>query len=230
VSVHSTIPIASGLGSGAAVSAAVVRALAAYFYAELASEQVSDLVYHTEVLHHGTPSGVDNTAVTFQQPVYFVKGRPPERFRVGCPFHLLIGDTGIASPTRVAVADVRRRWERDRALYETIFDAMGRLADQGRVVIEDGEIDALGTLMDRNQEYLRRLEVSSLELEQLILAAKMAGASGAKLAGAGRGGNMIALVARDIAERVAAAVRQAGAKGVIVTRVGDQLSASSNHS
>jgi mevalonate kinase len=63
--------------------------------------------------------------------------------------------------------------------------------------------------------------VSSPELEQLILAAKEAGATGAKLSGAGRGGNMIALVAQDMAERITAAVHQAGAKGAIVTRVGD---------
>ena len=229
VTVHSTIPIASGLGSGAAVSAAVVWALAAHFDAELTPAQVSGLVYQTEVLHHGTPSGVDNTAVTFQQPVYFVRGQSPQCFRVGRPFHLLIGDTGIPSPTRVAVTDVRRSWERDRVHYEAIFDAMGTLADQGRRAIGNGEINALGPLMDRNQEYLRRLGVSSPELEQLILAARTSGAGGAKLAGAGRGGNMIALVARDTAERIAAAVRQAGAKGVIVTRVGDQPPASSGH-
>jgi mevalonate kinase len=224
VTVRSTIPIASGLGSGAAVSAAVVRALAAHFGAELTSDEISGLVYQTEILHHGTPSGIDNTTVTFQQPVYFMKGQPPKRLRVGCPLLLLIGDTGIPSPTRVAVAEVRRRWEHDRSHYEAMFDAMGQIADQGRRAVEEGEIHALGLLMDCNQGYLRQLGVSSPELEQLILAAREAGARGAKLSGAGRGGNMIALVARDTAERAAAAVRQSGAKDVIITCVSNQLS------
>ncbi len=223
VSVHSTIPIASGLGSGAAVSAAVVRALAAYFGVDLTSSEVSELVYQTEILHHGTPSGIDNTTVAFQRPVYFVKGQPPEWFRVSRPFLLLIGDTGIPSPTRVAVAEVHRRWEGDRPRYEAMFDAMGQVADEGRRVVEEGEIHALGSLMDRNQEYLYQLGVSSPELDQLIMAAREAGAGGAKLSGAGRGGNMIALVTRDTADRAVAAVCRAGAKDVIITCVSDQI-------
>jgi mevalonate kinase len=227
VTVRSTIPIASGLGSGAAVSAAVVRALGAHFGAELTSDEISGLVYQTEILHHGTPSGIDNTIVTFQHPVYFIRGLPPERLRVGRPLLLLIGDTGTPSPTRVAVAKVRRLWEGDRAHYEAVFDAMCQVTEQGRRAVEEGEIRAVGLLMNRNQGYLRQLGVSSPELEQLILAAKDAGASGAKLSGAGRGGNMIALVARDTVDRAAAAVRQSGAKDVIITCVSDQLSACS---
>ncbi len=217
VTVRSTIPMASGLGSGAAVSAAVVRALAAHFSAELAPHQVSELVYQTELLHHGTPSGIDNTVVAFEQPVYFVKGQPSERFQVGHPFHLLIGDTGIPSSTKVVVADVRRRWEANRARYDALFDAIGHITDEARRAIERGDIAALGSLMDRNQDLLQEIEVSSPGLERLIRAAKKAGALGAKLSGAGRGGNMVALVSQSTAERVANAVRQAGAKDVIMT-------------
>lgn len=220
VTIRSTIPIASGLGSGAAVSAAIVRALAVHFGRELTRQQVSELVYRTEVLHHGTPSGIDNTVVAFGQPVYFVKGQPPECLRVGQPLHLLVGDTGIPSPTKVAVADVRRGWKANRRRYERLFQAIGQTAHEARGAIESGDVDALGPLMDRNQAVLREMEVSSPELERLILAAKEAGALGAKLSGAGRGGNMIALVTQALAERVAAALRRAGAKDVIITCIG----------
>lgn len=219
VTVHSTIPIASGLGSGAAVSAAVVRALATHFDGELNPTQTSELVYQTEVIHHGTPSGIDNTVVAFERPVYFVKGQPPECFRVGHPFHLLIGGTGIPSSTKAAVADVRQGWEANRARYESVFDAIGRIADEGRRAIKGGDVTAIGPLMDRNQKLLREIGVSSPELEQLISAAKEAGARGAKLSGAGRGGNMIALVAQGTAKRVAAALRRANAEEVITTTV-----------
>lgn len=225
VTVHSTIPMASGLGSGAAVSTAVVRALAAHFGAELTPYRVSELVYQTEVLYHGTPSGIDNTVVAFEQPVYFVKGQPPECFRIGSPFHLLIGDTGIPSPTKAAVADVRQSREANRARYDVLFDAIGQITNEARRAIEMGDISALGPLMDRNQDLLREMEVSSPELERLIVTAKEAGARGAKLSGAGRGGNMIALVTQATAERVATAVRRAGAKDVIITCVGYQPSA-----
>ena len=50
-----------------------------------------------------------------------------------------------------------------------------------------------------------------------------AGALGAKLSGAGRGGNMIALVTADTAAQVADALRAAGAVRVIVTEVADGI-------
>jgi len=219
LTIRSTIPVASGLGSGAAVSAALVRGLAAHFGRVLSSQQVSELVYQTEVLHHGTPSGIDNTVVAFEQPVYFVKGQPPQHLQVGGSFHLLIADTGVSSPTRVAVADVRRGWEASRPRYERLFDAVGQITDEARRAIESGKCGSLGPLMDRNQGLLGEMGVSSPELERLILTAHTAGAVGAKLSGAGRGGNMIALVTQATAEGVANALRRAGAKDVIMTCV-----------
>jgi len=122
------------------------------------------------------------------------------------------------------VADVRRGREANRARYEALFDAIGQISNEARQAIEMGDIGALGPLMDRNQELLRELEVSSPELERLILTAKGAGALGAKLSGAGRGGNMIALVTEATAERMAPAVRRAGATDVIITCVSYQPS------
>ena len=222
VTVGSTIPIASGLGSGAAVSAATVQAVAAHFRVEFTPQQVSNLVYQTEILHHGTPSGIDNTVVAFGQPVYFIKGQSPVCFPVGHPFHLLIGDSGISSPTKVVVADVRHRWQEERSHYDKVFDDIGQTTIEAQRAIETGDVTALGSLMDRNQTLLREIDVSSPELEDLILAAKNAGALGAKLSGAGRGGNMIALVTKTSVVQVAAAVHQAGAKDVFVTQVSYQ--------
>jgi mevalonate kinase len=56
-------------------------------------------------------------------------------------------------------------------------------------------------------------------LDQLIEAARNAGALGAKLSGGGRGGNLIALVQPEIAESVSASLKEAGAKNTIVTQV-----------
>jgi mevalonate kinase len=73
--------------------------------------------------------------------------------------------------------------------------------------------------MKRNHDLLRRMDVSLPELETLVIAALDAGASGAKLSGGGRGGNMIALVAPTDAPRVRAALEDAGAVRVISTTV-----------
>jgi mevalonate kinase len=245
VRVESTIPIGGGLGSGAAVSVAIARALNKFFTTEgtentekgkrelnsvspvfsvvnLSSAEISALAYEVEKLHHGTPSGIDNTVIAFEQPVYFVKNKPLESFRVARPFTLAIADTGIAAPTKIAVGDVRSAWARERARYEMLFDQVGKIVDKARAAIANGQVERLGYLMRDNQALLREMGVSSPDIERLILAARTAGARGAKLSGGGRGGNVICLideVTQDVVER---ALMKAGAKRVIVTTVGSK--------
>lgn len=259
VTVRSTIPIASGMGSGAAVSAAIVRALAdaaarsqrteggdqraeirgqrpergnrdalsgiphpiSHIRLPLSPADVSALIYEVEKLHHGTPSGIDNTVVAYGQPVYFVRGQPPQPFAIGRPFTLIIADSGIASLTRIVVSDVRRNWEREPARFEALFDRVAAIVEAARTAIAAGGPERLGPLMDENHALLREMGVSCAMLDALVAAARAAGALGAKLSGGGRGGNMIALVAEaePAATRVARALRAAGAVNVIVTRV-----------
>ncbi|MBE9470526.1 MAG: mevalonate kinase [Chloroflexi bacterium] len=228
ITVSSTIPIASGLGSGAAVSTALVRALATSLGHTLKPEEVSALVFEVEKIHHGTPSGIDNTVVAYEQPVYFVRGHHVERLTVGESFTLLIGDTGSRSPTRKVVESVRRACDRNPARYDALFDQMGDLAGEARQAIETGDVETLGPLMDENHALLIELGVSSPELNDLVETARLAGALGAKLSGAGRGGNMIALVEDDFAEEVAEALREAGAVRVICTTVRTNVASSSS--
>jgi mevalonate kinase len=220
ITVQSAIPIASGLGSGAAMAAAVIRALAAHLgAAELAAdERISALTYQVERLLHGTPSGIDNTVVAYERPVYFIRrpeGNIIEPLRVGAPLRLLVADTGRASVTRRVVADVRRRWEAQPARFEALFDACGRVAEAARRAMEAGDAALLGRLMDENQAYLAEMTVSSPALERLIAGARAAGAWGAKLSGAGRGGNMIALVSEEGEAAVKAALLARGARAVL---------------
>ena len=219
IKITSNIPIAGGMGSGAAVSVAILRAFSASLGHPLRDEQVLEISYEVEVIHHGTPSGIDNTVITYAKPVYFVKGKRIETLRVMQPFSLVVGDTGIQSPTSSVVSDVRKAWESASAQYERLFDAVGAIAAAARKSIETGPIDVLGSLMDENQALLQKMGVSSPALDKLIEAARSSGALGAKLSGAGRGGNMIAFVTPESASRVASAVAQAGAVRTIVTEI-----------
>lgn len=219
VRVTSTIPLAAGLGSGAAVSVALIRALGAFLGHPLDDEQVSTLAFEVEKLYHGTPSGIDNSVITYAKPVFFIRGQTLETLQVARPFTVVIGDTGIASPTAVAVGDVRQAWKANPALYEALFDAAGEIARQARRLIETGDPQALGPLMDRNHAVLQEMGVSSPELDRLVAAARQAGAWGAKLSGAGRGGNMIALSDAEAAPSVAAALEALGAARTIITTI-----------
>ena len=224
INVTSQIPIASGLGSGAAIAAAVIRALANYLgIPELQeNEVVSQLTYEVEKIHHGTPSGIDNTVVSYEQPVFFIRQAPKnliEPFVVKRPLHLLIGNTGVRSSTRDAVLDVRRQWEANPETFEDIFDACGQIAQSARTAIEQGDIAQIGKLMRENHTWLQKMTVSSPELDKLVLAAMDAGALGAKLSGAGRGGNMIALVKEETEDIVSKALINAGAISVLATTI-----------
>lgn len=224
VTVTSQIPIASGLGSGAAITAAIIRAAAHHLgLGHLATnEWISDLTYEVEKIHHGTPSGIDNTVVAFEQPVYFMRRQPQnliEPFKVARPLRLLIADTGISSSTRVVVEDVRRRWQADAVRFEALFDGCGRIAEAARKAIEKGALAEVGRLMTENQALLREMTVSSPALDQLVTAALEADALGAKLSGAGRGGNIIALVTPETETAVGQALHAAGAYSLITTIV-----------
>jgi mevalonate kinase len=219
IQVSSNIPIAGGMGSGAAVSVAILRAFSTSVGHPLSDEQVSRLAYEVEVIHHGTPSGIDNTVITYARPVYFEKGKTIEALTVKLPFSLVIGDSGVHSPTAGVVGDVRLAWEKASEQFEALFDAIGAIAASAREAIEAGSIDDLGQLMNENHSKLQMMGVSSPVLDSLVEAARSAGALGAKLSGAGRGGNMIALVCPENAEVVARALAQAGAKRTIITEV-----------
>ncbi|MBX3036387.1 MAG: mevalonate kinase [Anaerolineales bacterium] len=219
INISSTIPVASGLGSGAAVSVALICALSSFFSLSLTDNQINEMVFESEKLHHGTPSGIDNTVITFNKPVYFIKGQPIETFTVGKPFTIVIADTGIPAPTKESVGDVRKLWEKDKNKYESIFDEIGQISLIARRSIESGQPEMLGDLMDHNHSLLQQLTVSSPELDKLVLSARDAGALGAKLSGGGRGGNMIALVNQAEANQVAESLIKAGAKNTIITEI-----------
>jgi len=218
--ISSTIPVAAGLGSGAAVSVAIIRVVSAFLGRPLPNEQVSELAYEVEKRYHGTPSGIDNTVITYNMPVYFVRGQPVAIFHVARPFTIVIGDTGIKSPTATAVGDLRKFWQADPIPYERLFDQTGQIAEAARRLIESGRTAELAPLMQDNHRLLQEMGVSSPELDHLVQTAQASGALGAKLSGGGRGGNMIALVDPQQAESVAEALKLAGARSTIITKVG----------
>ncbi len=77
-------------------------------------------------------------------------------------------------------------------------------------LLREGRPDAVGPLMNASHASLRDdYEVSSVELDVAVDAARVAGALGARMTGGGFGGSAIALVRADQVETVADAVRAA---------------------
>ncbi len=220
IKLTSTIPIAAGLGSSSASSVALARAVSEFLGHPLLDDQVNQIAFEVEKIHHVHPSGIDNTVTTYARPVFFIRNRPVEQMEIGAPLTFVIGDTGQGSHTSVVVADVRRNWTLDPKKYDAIFDQIAGCTLQGRQVMKSGSLTELGQWMLLNHELLRKIDVSSTLLDSLVASAVSSGALGAKLSGGGRGGNMIALAPSiDHATEIASTLKNAGAVNTIVTTV-----------
>jgi mevalonate kinase len=209
--IQSQVPIASGLGSGAAIATALARALLGHTGQALSLEDLNALVYESETYYHGTPSGIDNTVIVYEKPVFFQRSQPIRVLDAFQPFTLVIANTGIVAPTREAVADVRRLYEREPERIGGVFGQIQQLVLSGLEAMTRGDLQALGGAFSANHRLLQELTVSCPELDALVGEACAAGALGAKLSGGGRGGNLIALVEPWQAAHVEERLLRAGA-------------------
>jgi hydroxymethylglutaryl-CoA reductase len=111
--------------------------------------------------------------------------------------------------THEQVAGVRARYEALPEAFGAIFDQIDALSVVGAEALVAGDYAALGQLMNVCQGLLNALGVSTPELERMVDIARRAGASGAKLTGAGGGGSIVAVCPGNV-ERVVKALRSAG--------------------
>lgn len=197
IKITSTIPLAAGLGSSASTTVSFARALSTFLGHPLSDAEINRVAFDIERIHHGNPSGIDNTVITYARPLYFVKGDPIQWIKVTSPLILVIADTGISASTIKVVNDVRDHWQKDPLQYDGLFSSIGTCVKNARKAIEEGDLVSVGRLMQENQILLQHMDVSCPELDRLVKAAMQAGALGAKLSGGGRGGNMIALASSE---------------------------------
>lgn len=202
-----------GFGSSSAVTVATLKALRP----EATNRQLFDTAYKIVLDIQGTASGFDVAAAAFGGTLYFVKGgKTIEPLTVG-DMPLIVGYSGVKADTTTLIAEVRTKYDKEKAKVERIFAAIGKIVEDAKLKMIEGDWERVGRLMDFNQEYLRDLGVSSEKLESLIAAAKDAGAWGAKLSGAGGGDCMIALAPPDRRKEVEDAITNAGGEVVFAT-------------
>ena len=234
---------AAGLGSSAALSAAICAALMHREDdrdGELDLERISHLAHNAEAeAQSGRASPTDTSTATLGGCVLVSDRREesaewrwtrtldtPEGERrweihsVSLPesvreVHLVVGSTGIHAPTSKMVAKVAGMLERQPDRMNEIT-RMGDLSRAGAGALAAGDLVAIGRLMDEVHDLLAGLGVSCPELEQLVAAARPT-SLGAKLTGAGGGGCMLALTTEP--EATAEAIEMRGGR-VITTSLG----------
>ncbi len=197
VSISSTLPPAMGLGSSAALSVALIRALAAYHQLSLTDREVSDSAYVLECRFHGQPSGIDNSTVAHATLLRFVRSGPLTFLESRSPIPLLIVLGRQPRSTRTVVEQVRRRHTQDPKAVEEAFARIGTLVDDATHALAEGNWHVLARSMNENHSILSWLGVSTPELDDLVEEARSHGAWGAKLTGGGGGGAIVCLCPED---------------------------------
>ncbi|WP_166986117.1 mevalonate kinase [Canibacter zhoujuaniae] len=225
LTIDSPIPVERGLGSSAAVSTAIVRAAAGLAGYDLQESERYHLVQHAERVAHGTSSGLDAHAVASSVPLLFRDGicRP---LRSAKALTVVIADTGNPGKTSIAVGGVRALRENNSQLIDDLVYQLTDLTVAAETALANGEDTALGKILSAAHEVLNEMGVSSPDLNNLVRAAAVAGALGAKMTGGGLGGCIIALApsAAD-APAIAAQLTAAGAANTWVSTLdaGDQI-------
>lgn len=209
----------AGLGSSAALSVSILRALNEKFGLGLNDEKICAYAFEAEKVFHGTPSGLDNTISTYGGIIEFRRGEPAylERIDTRMTLPLVVALTGRSGNTKSMVAGVRARWQANPSAYEFLFDQIDGIAGRALQAIRESDHETLGLLMTANHGLLQSLGVSTPELDQLANITRAHGAYGAKLTGGGGGGALISVVPPDRADAVVQAVRGAGYQAFFTT-------------
>jgi mevalonate kinase len=209
---------ASGVGASAASCAAIARAFSQELNLNFSDERVNEVAYEGEKGYHGTPSGIDNTAATYGGLIWYRRegsAQLMERMRLRKPVEIVMGNTGKVADTKIIVAGVKERKEKEPQKYARLFQDADQLVRNARQELEDFNLEKVGAYMNENHKLLQEIGVSSPELDALVKLARDAGAVGAKLTGTGRGGYMVALTpGRELQDRVANEIDRNGSQAL----------------
>jgi mevalonate kinase len=225
VRIESQVPRGVGFGSSAALCAAFARALLRHLGEDPDAgglDRVWSLAHDAEHLFHGKPSGVD-TGISILGGTCILKPRAPR-----LPEFQLIPRPGtwiVAGAVHrheacaALIAALGQRVKSGDRTARTSIEDLGRISGEAAAVLRSGgkeEAKPLGSLADAAMVTLRSLGLSTPDLDAVLEAARLAGALGGKLSGAGGGGAFYAVAAdRESAQAVAAHVgSEARAAGI----------------
>lgn len=220
VATESDFPPERGLGSSAAAAGAVIRAILDYYGARASDDELFALTQAAERVAHGRSSGLDATATSASWPVRFKRGEF-SRMDICMRAWLVLADSGCKGMTRETVEALRAKLDAHPCEVGAQLDVLGAIAVEAEDDLALGRAENMGARMNRAHKILANLGVSTPQLDKLVRAACEHGALGAKLTGGGGGGCVIALTdSADAAERVSAALRNAGARGTWIVNIG----------
>lgn len=231
ITIDSEIPVGSGLSSSTALLVAGYFAVARFLGVDawkLGSEEIYNNLLPLQELIHGKASGMEIFSSRFggfslvNNKKLIKHFRIPESKRPVC----IIGDSQISRNTADVVAMVAEWRKENPEKAEKIFSRIQEITKEIDRAINEFNWKRVGKLMTENHQLLRqmgshqgdKIGVSHIVLDEMVNAAIEAGAYGAKLSGAGWGGNMFAICSIDKKDAVLKAISRFGR--AYVTEIG----------
>ncbi len=222
------LPMRAGLAGSTALLAAIVGALDAYLGMAGNPYQLAETTRHIEAEHMQIVCGLQDQHMAVFGGLNFMdfagkemlQQLPDEPLATIEPLAallpkppLLLAHTGVQHHSGTVHRSPRQRWlEGDQAVRDAYLQ-IAALARRGKRALVEKDWELLGRLMNQNHALVAELGGSGPDNDRLIEAACAAGAWGAKLAGAGGGGTIIALT--DQPETVGRALLKAGAERLL---------------
>ncbi len=187
-----------GLGSSSAVVAATLYALSQIFSSNLDRMTLFEMGLQAIQRVQTLGSGADLATAIFGGTIYYVNRVPRRVVQLSVDaLPLLLVYSEAKAGTVNLVKQVQARYHQYPAIIEPIIHAMLNVVERGKSAIEAQDWPTLGELMYIQHGLLHALGVDTQALADIVFTAKMHGAYGAKLSGAGGGDCAIVLSAPE---------------------------------
>ncbi len=204
INVKSSLSQSSGLGSSASVTVGTVSSLLS-LKASWSKEEIARIAFETEYSVQGKASPVDTSTVTSGGAVLISSKEKKnalwrieknglswwvERLKIK-DLDLIVANSGIRGSTAQMVAKVNSFVSRNTFGMEIIRE-IGKISMEALVPLENGDLEAIGNLMNRNNKLLNILGVGH-EITTKIMESVLHYSYGTKITGAGGGGSVLIL-------------------------------------
>lgn len=223
--IDSDIPMGAGLGSSAAVFTAFSAATLKLLNYNFKNKDIIELASKGELIAHGRPSGIDPTISTLGGILIYKRSQGFSLLNVTFNNPIVIGITANSRSTAEMVSKVLNLKAKYSQIFNLLYDVNDLIVHEAIEALKSNDFVKLGELMNIAHGLLSSLGISNLNLERLIYAARIAGAYGAKITGAGGGGAIIALCENDNVASISKAIEESGGKAIVshVSKCGVQI-------
>lgn len=228
--INSQVPVGSGLGSSAALSACLTAALLSFLKVPWDKKTVFDIAYAGEKFFHGNPSGGDLAVVIeggflwFRKELEFLKtfSSLPLKPHKNIKQFVLIDSGKPEESTKEMVEKVAKLRTSFSQKVQLLFNHQEELTKQIAIAFRDGDEDSIIECIKSGERNLEELGVVGKRAQEIIRGVEKLGGA-AKISGAGgvRSGSGMILVYGVDRDRLLNYVKQNKLK-LLSIRIGEE--------